>query len=205
MTIEFPRDLFRRWLLFGIAAVAGGELVFALISGYLDQQGDVANMAGHIVTLVPFGALIYVAQRRALRMPISWLVAGAIGLSTFVSYGAGFVLMGPPADFLLSLLVTGVATGLALWLSLRGRLRGAALCIAAVGLGYAVGAAVGVGFTIPLGRPVNDFFGSGVTGFMGVVGMIGIIAGTVGSLVSGFALARILSPRTELETSAVAR
>ena len=204
MTIDFPRDLFRRWLLFGIAAVAGGELLFALISGFLDQQGEAVNMAGHIATLIPLGALIYVAQRRALRMPVSWLVAGAIGLSTFASYVVGFLLMGPPADFLLSLVVTGVATGIALWFSLRARVRGAAWCIAAVGLGYAVGAAVGVGFTIPFGRPVNDFFGSGVTGFMGVVGMLGILAGTVGSLISGLALARILSPRPELETGAVA-
>ncbi|MHB8508497.1 MAG: hypothetical protein ACYDGR_07590 [Candidatus Dormibacteria bacterium] len=200
---RFPADLLRRWFLFGFAAVAGGEVIFALVSGILDHYGSVGDLAGHLPTLIGLGAIITLAQRRALNMAPNWIAAVACGVCTTVAYGAGFVLLGPPMDFLLSIVVTGFATGVSLWLSLRRQVSGAAWCIAAVGVGYTVGAGAGVAAAIMFGDRVDHMFGSGVTGFMGVVGMIGIIAGTIGSLLSAVAMTRILAPSAAAEHSVV--
>ena len=187
-----PSNLFTRWLLYGLAALAGGELVFALISGLLDNRGPVGDIGGHLITLTALGATVYFAQRRALGLRGRWVPALVCGLATFLSYALGYQVMGPPMDFLLSLVVLGIATGVTLWLTLRGRIARPALCVAAVGVGYSVGAVAGAAAAVAFGDSVNQVFGGGLTGFMGVVGMIGVIAGVIGSLLSGLALTRVL-------------
>ena len=198
-----PSGFLTRWILYGFAAMAGGELVFALISGLLDNRGPVADVAGHLPTLVALGLAVSIAQRRALNLRVGRPAAAVCGVLAFLAYGAGFALAGPPIDFLLSIVVIGLASGVGLWLALRVSERRAPWCVAAVGLGYAVGAAVGVGAAIALGDTVDQAFGGGVTGFMGVVGMIGIVAGAVGSVLSGLGLARVLghSTATEIRTA----
>ena len=193
----------KRWILYGFIAMAGGELGFALISGLLDNRGPVADFAGHLPTLVALGMVVAVAHRRALDLPLSWPAVMLCGVCAFLAYVGGFAVFGPPLDFLLSIVVIGLASGAGLWLTLRGSVRRAALCVAAVGLGYAVGAAVGVAAAIVLGDTVDHAFGGGVTGFMGVVGMIGIVAGAVGSVLSGLGLTWVLATAavTEVRTA----
>ncbi|GAC1615006.1 MAG: hypothetical protein NVS9B1_24720 [Candidatus Dormibacteraceae bacterium] len=182
----------RRWFIYSFAALAGGELLFALISGTLDTFGQVADMAGHLIMLPAVGAAVLLAQRRALGLSPGWRDAAAVGAAMAVAYIAGYTVMGPPLDFLLSIVVLGLACGVSHWRSLRGRVGGAAWCVLALSVGYAVGAVAGVGAAIVFGKPVNDFFGGKVTGFMGVVGMLGIIAAALGALLSGAGMARIL-------------
>ena len=182
----------RRWFIYSFAALAAGEVLFALISGTLDTLGQVADMVGHLVTLPLLGAGVLLAQRRALDLNGGWASALAVGVAMAVAYIAGYTVMGPPFDFLLSIVVLGLACGVSHWRSLRGRVNGAAWSVAALGVGYAVGAAAGVAAAIAFGTPVNNFFGGKVTGFMGVVGMLGIIAAAVGALISGAGMARIL-------------
>ena len=198
-----PR-LDRRWFLYSFAALAGGEVLFALISGSLDTLGQVADMAGHLVTLPAVGALVLLAQRRALDLSGGWGEAVAVGVATTVAYIAAYTVMGPPIDFLLSIVVLGLGCGIAHWLSLRGRFAGAAWCVPVLGVAYAVGAAAGVGAAVAFGTPVDGFFGGKVTGFMGVVGMLGIVAAAAGALLSGAGMARILGVTNtgELRTAA---
>ena len=185
----------QRWFWLTFSAVAGGELLFAVISGLLDGGGTVADIAGHLPTLVALGILISWSQHRALDLPLPVKPALVAGLGTFFSYGLAYAILGPPVDFLLGLVVTGFVTSTILWRSLRRSGVRRFTCIGGIGSAYLVGAIAGVAAAIALGDQVDHAFGSGVPGFTAVVTMIGIVAGAVGGGLSAIPVTRMMRNR----------
>jgi hypothetical protein len=111
--MELLRNPRARILLGSALGLAGAEGFFGVFSDLFDNGTQVGDAVGHVVGL-PLSFAIFVAVMAAVLRParrsvITWLATTAV-LGTF-AYFAGYAVLGPPADFALSIIVVGVIFG----------------------------------------------------------------------------------------------
>jgi hypothetical protein len=201
--MELLRNPRARILLGSALGLAGAEGFFGVFSDLFDNGTQVGDAVGHVVGL-PLSFAIFVAVMAAVLRParrsvITWLATTAV-LGTF-AYFAGYAVLGPPADFALSIIVVGVIFGFVQGSVLRHRgAAGAWRCAASAAAGYTLGALAGVSVVIVIAPHLP-----GGTLFYGLVtAILGAVAGAVGGAVNGHTLSRLWWTQA-LADSALAR
>jgi len=167
--------------------LAAGQGLFSLLDATVGDMGELGDGIAHYVGLPLAGAAFGFAQWRVLRQfaeRSAWgILAGAIGL--LVGYVLGFVLAGPPIDFLLGYVFMGTAAAIAQWLALRRRVARSGWWIPASTGAFIVGGIAAVGVAV---AGLGDALGSGEVAFVILVLVLGLIVGLISSAISGAAL-----------------
>ena len=161
--------------------------LFALFGGVAEVLGaahdsiarDLAIMAGLFI-----GAAVFAMMRRKVLAPhlggSPW-TALAAGVSLAAGFVLGFILAGPPFDFVLGVIALGTIGGALQWRLLKDQLpRPGRLFLAGIAA-WVTAAVAAMAVVIPTGDAIDAAFGSGV---------IGLIAGAVGGAIEGVALRR---------------
>ncbi len=170
--------------------------LFALFGGVAEELGadhDSVTRNLAIIAGLFIGAAVFALMRRKVLAPHlggSLWTAMAAGVSLAAGFVLGFIMAGPPFDFVLGVIALGTIGGALQWRRLRCQLaRPGRLFL--IGIGAWVTAAVtAVAVVIPTGDAIDAAFGSGVTGFVAVTLVIGLVAGAVGGAIEGAALRR---------------
>jgi len=173
--------------------LAVGQVLFAMLDATIGDMGELGDGIAHYVGLPLAGAAFGFAQWRVLRRFVersAWgIVAGAIGL--LVGYVLGFLLAGPPIDFVLGYVFMGTAAAIAQWLALRRRVARSGWWIPASAGAFVAGAIAAVGAAV---AGLGDALGSGEVSFVILVLVLGLIVGSISSALTGAVLLWLLSP-----------
>ncbi len=187
------RALWLRWVIASTLGLAVGQVLFAMLDATIGDMGDLGDGIAHYVGLPLAGAAFGFAQWRVLRRFVersAWgIVAGAIGL--LVGYVLGFLLAGPPIDFVLGYVFMGTAAAIAQWLALRRRVARSGWWIPASAGAFVAGAIAAVGAAV---AGLGDALGSGEVSFVILVLVLGLIVGSISSALTGAVLLWLLSP-----------
>ncbi len=187
------RALWLRWVIASTLGLAVGQVLFAMLDATIGDMGDLGDGIAHYVGLPLAGAAFGFAQWRVLRQFVersAWgIIAGAIGL--LVGYVLGFLVVGPPIDFLLGYVFMGTAAAIAQWLALRRRVARSGWWVPTSAGAFVVGAIVAVGAAV---AGLGDALGSGEVSFVILVLVLGLIVGSISSAITGAALLWLLSP-----------
>lgn len=167
----------------------GVEAVFGVPHGSLAR--DLAGLAGMLAGVAVFMTL----RRRALAPFLSgsaWMALAA-GAGLAAGFVVGFVVAGPPFDFVLGVIALGTIGGALQWRILRHRLpRPGGLLVASIGAWLAAGIAAGavtLAVAVLAGDDAAGFLG-GIAGFVALTLTIGLVGGAVGGALEGAALRR---------------
>ncbi len=187
------RALWLRWVIASTLGLAVGQVLFAMLDATIGDMGELGDGIAHYVGLPLAGAAFGFAQWRVLRRFVersAWgIVAGAIGL--LVGYVLGFLLAGPPIDFVLGYVFMGTAAAIAQWLALRRRVARSGWWIPASAGAFVAGAIAAVGAAV---AGLGDALGSGEVSFVILVLVLGLIVGSISSALTGAVLLWLLSP-----------
>jgi hypothetical protein len=193
----------RDWV---VANALGLALVYALgalLAGLAEAAGaehesiarDLSGLSGFLVGALAFVFLSY----RALAGRVEWSSLAALGAGLGLSAGfvVGFLIAGPPIDFVLGIVTLGTIGGGLQWRQFRHEFPRPGRMLAAGIIGWIVAGVATIAVAIVLGDAVDAAFGSGVAGFVAVTAVIGLVGGAVGGVIEGRALARrIGAPRS---------
>jgi hypothetical protein len=193
-TREFPLGVWVRANAIGLGAAYGllalfGDGVESLFGvGHESLARDAAMTAGLLI-----GAGVFVLLRsRALSSHLEGSVwtALAAGAGLAAGFVVGFVVAGPPFDFVLGVIALGTIGGALQWRVLRYRLaRPGGLFLAGVGAWFAAGIG-GLAVAVLAGDAIDAAAGGGLSGFVAVTTSIGLLAGIIGGAIEGRALRR---------------
>ncbi len=187
------RALWLRWVIASTLGLAVGQVLFAMLDATIGDMGDLGDGIAHYVGLPLAGAAFGFAQWRVLRQFVersAWgIIAGAIGL--LFGYVLGFLVVGPPIDFLLGYVFMGTAAAIAQWLALRRRVARSGWWIPASAGAFVAGAIAAVGAAV---AGLGDALGSGEVSFVILVLVLGLIVGSISSALTGAVLLWLLSP-----------
>jgi hypothetical protein len=190
----------RRWV--GANAVALGAALglFALFGGTVEALGaehdsvvrDLSLYAAFIIG----GSLFAYLRQQTLLPHVSRV--GRVGLAAIVGLGAGFVggflIGGPPFDFILGIFAIGTVAGAVEWRALRHHLRRPGL-LTALGAGaWAVAAVAAIVPAALFGDAIDAALGSGVPGFVAILLMVGLVGGAVGGALEALSLRARIDP-----------
>jgi len=187
------RALWLRWVIASTLGLAVGQVLFAMLDATIGDMGELGDGIAHYVGLPLAGAAFGFAQWRVLRRFVersAWgIVAGAIGL--LVGYVLGFLLAGPPIDFVLGYVFMGTAAAIAQWLALRRRVARSGWWVPVSAGAFVVGGIAAVGAAV---AGLGDALGSGEVSFVILVLVLGLIVGSISSALTGAVLLWLLSP-----------
>jgi hypothetical protein len=190
------RALWLRWVIASTLGLAVGQVLFAVLDATIGDMGELGDGIAHYVGLPLAGAAFGFAQWRVMRRFVAgsaWgIIAGAIGL--LVGYVLGFLLAGPPIDFLLGYVFMGTAAAIGQWFALRRRVARSGWWIPASAGAFIVGAIAAVGTAV---AGLGDALGSGEVSFVILVLVLGLIVGSISSAITGAALLWLLSQPSE--------
>ncbi len=156
---------------------------------------DLAIMSGLFI-----GAAVFALMRRKVLAPhlggSAWIAAAA-GISLAVGFVAGFVIAGPPFDFVLGVFALGTIGGALQWRLVKDKLaRPGRLYL--IGIGAWLAAAIAVlAVAIFTGDAIFDALGQPEEGtmfalvsFTAFLALLGLVGGAVGGAIEGAALRR---------------
>lgn len=199
MKIErgYENQSFRRtWVLANVVGLGVGMALFATVAEGVERSGIVGSpesgdIVGHLIGLPLAGVLFGFMQWLVLRryITLSGWSALAAGAGLAVGYIMGYVLGGPPFDFILAPTLAGLFIGFAQWLVLRQRAERAGLWVLVSTVGFAFGGIVGTAVAI-LG--LGDALGGSYLAWIALNGVVYAVAGAVGALLTGGMLMRLL-------------
>jgi hypothetical protein len=176
---------------YGLFGLFGGLAEEVLGFAHDSLGRDTAILLGLLA-----GAALFVGLRqRALgaHTDRSWLVSILAGVSLAVGVVVGFVIAGPPIDFVLGMLSLGVIGGALQWRRMRGGIRNPGrMLLASVGA-WIAGSVALVTVAVLVGDAIDSVAGGGTAGFVAVLTLIGLVGGAVGGAVEGSALRRQLA------------
>lgn len=193
----------RRWVTVNAVALGAALGMFALFGGTVEALGaehdsvtrDLALLAAFIIG----GSLFAYLRQRTLLPQV--FRAKRVGVAATVGLAAGFVggflIGGPPLDFILGIFMLGTIAGAVEWRALRRHLRRPSLLMALSTGSWLVAAIAAVVPATLFGDAIDAAFGSGVPGFMAVLLMIGLVGGTVGGALEAISLRTGLRPAAE--------
>jgi hypothetical protein len=186
----------RRWVAANAVGLGLTYGLFALLGDIADALGA-EHGSGHGIAALGglfIGAVIFIALRdRALAGTLGdrALSGVAAGIGLGAGFVVGYVIAGPPFDFVLGVVSLGIIGGAIQWRAYRHRLpRPGRMLLATIGAWLSAGVAallvaVGAGDAI-----AGVFGGDGTVGFVAITVTIGVVAGTVGGSIEGAALRR---------------
>jgi hypothetical protein len=193
----------RDWVAANALGLALVFALWALLSGVAEALGagheslvrDLSGLAGFLLGASAFTFLRY----RALAGRVAWstVVALAAGIGLAIGFVVGFIIAGPPIDFLLGIIALGTIGGGLQWRRLRHRIPRPGGLLAAGIAGWIGAGIVAVAVAILLGDAVAGLFGGGVAGFVAVTAMLGFVGGATGGAVEGRALASRIGHQLE--------
>lgn len=180
---------------YGLFGLFGGIVEYGLGFAHDSIIRDLALLVGLSV-----GAVVFVAlRRRALASHIdnSKRVAMAAAIGFYAGFVIGFVVAGPPFDFVLGVIALGTIGGALQWRALRNDVeRPGGLLWANIGGWLAAGVAVAV-VAILAGDAIHQLLGApedgtvpGITLFASFLALLGVVGGAVGGSIEGAALRR---------------
>ena len=194
------------WVRANVVGLGVAYGLFALLGDLTEYGLGVAhdslvrNLALLVAVLV--GASLFALLRQRVIAPSlhtpRWVVLGSFG-SLASGLIVGFVVAGPPFDFMLGVISMGTIGGALQWRAWRGRVdRPGGLLAASIAgwvlAGVAVGAVAvfGVDALIRLFGAPEDGTPAGIVGFVLILTLLGVVGGAVGGVVEGSALRRRL-------------
>jgi hypothetical protein len=199
MKIEQTQNGKMLWVQWVVANIAGFLVTFvllALLDGFL---GDAAtrDVIGHTIVFVVGGILFGVFQWLALRHHISlsggniiWnTVACTVGL--IGGFIGGYVLAGPPFDFVGSVIMVGLLGGIVQWFALHRQVFSAGWWVAASCAGFLLAALMGAAFLVLFADALDKVVGSSTTGFIAIVTTYSLLVGLVAGAITGSVLLRL--------------
>lgn len=173
---------------YGLFALFGDGVESLFGVGHESVVRDTAMMIGLLI-----GAGVFVLLRRrilSMYLAASAWTALAAGVGLVSGFVVGFVVAGPPFDFVLGVIALGTIGGALQWRVLRHQLaRPEGLFLAGIGAWLAAGVA-GLAVAVLAGDAIDSVAGSGLSGFVAVTTTIGLVAGAVGGAIEGAALRR---------------
>jgi len=198
------RALWLRWVIASTLGLAVGQVLFAMLDATIGDMGDLGDGIAHYVGLPLAGAAFGFAQWRVLRQFVersAWgIIAGAIGL--LFGYVLGFLVVGPPIDFLLGYVFMGTAAAIAQWLALRSNVGRSGWWIPASVGAFIVGAIAAVGAAV---AGLGDALGSGEVAFLILVLILGLVVGVISSAITGAALLWVLDQSSRRQPASTAK
>lgn len=189
----------RRWIAVNAAGIGAAFGLFGLLGGTVEALGaDHDSLVRDLSLLVAFaiGGSVWAALRgrallpavpRATRVGIVAVVALAGGFLT------GYVVSGPPLDFILGITAIGAVAGAVEWRILREHLVRPGRMAVIGAAGWLVASVVAIVPAALLGDTIDAALGSGVAGFVGVLVTIGLVGGAAGGAVEALALRQRLT------------
>jgi len=147
--------------------------------------------------------LVRLALQRQIDLAGWGIFASSLAFST--GFFVGFAIAGPPADFVLGILMVGLAGGIVQWLAMREGVKRAGWWVPANTLGMTAGALVGLVIVFASAEAVLGVaFLDTDLGFAVVMTIFGALAGAVGGAITGAVLVRLLrDPASEEQAAAV--
>ncbi len=185
-----------RWIAANALGLGMGMALFAAVAEGIEQSGvlgspELGDGVGHLIGLALAGALFGVMQWLVLRRHVArtgWGVLGtAVGLTA--GYIGGYIMGGPPFDFILAPALAGLLGGVGQWFALRRHVVGAAWWILATPLGFLIGGIVGTAIAI-IG--LGDALGGSYLAWIVLNGVVYVVAGAIGGSLSGSVLMWLL-------------
>jgi hypothetical protein len=200
-TAEQPGFRVRDW---AVANAVGLSLIYALgalFAGLAESAGaahesiarDLFGLTGFLI-----GALVFMLLRyRALAGRVSWSAPAALaaGIGLAAGFVVGFLIAGPPIDFLLGIVALGAIGGGLQWRRVRHDLPRPGRLLAVGIVGWIIAGIAAVAVAVALGDAINAALGGGTAPFVVVTGMIGLVGGAVGGSIEGSALAGQIASR----------
>jgi hypothetical protein len=196
----------RAWIWANVAGLGVAYGLFGLFGGFVEFGLGFAHdsIVRDLALLVAFlvGATVFVTLRRRELGPhvenSTW-VAIAAGIGLAAGFVIGFVVAGPPVDFVLGVIALGTIGGALQWRVLRNDVeRPGGLLWANIGGWLAAGVAVAV-VAIVAGDAIHQLLGApedgtvpGVVLFASFLALLGVVGGAVGGSIEGAALRRRL-------------
>jgi hypothetical protein len=193
--IDLGYDFQRMWISANALGLGVGMALFAAIAEGMEQSGilgspELGDKVGHLVGLALAGALFGLMQWSVLRRYISqtgWSTLGsAVGLT--VGYIGGYIMGGPPFDFILAPALAGLLGGIAQWFALR-HVAGVGWWAPASALGFLIGGIAGTAIAI-LG--LGDALGGSYLAWIALNGVVYLVAGAIGGAITASVLIRLL-------------
>lgn len=201
-------DLWRAWVVSVTLGELAGFAVPAVLGALTAERPEAVMLAALLGAGAVEGAVLGWAQARVLRRVLPALAtgryvaatAGAAVLAYLVGLGPALLgdrLAALPTGLLVAAAVVGGAVllasiGTAQWLVLRRVLPGSVMWIPATAVAWAAGLLAFAAVTTPLWQPGQPVALAAAIGVLG-----GLVMGLVVAVGTGFALARLLSPRAQ--------
>ena len=189
----------RQWMLANTVAYSAALPIFALIAeGFGGPEDTMRSNISHVIGLLVAGVIVGVAQWLILRSHFrrtGWVVL-ANSAGWLLGFLGGFLVVGPPFDFTLGFLVSGLLSSVMLWPVLKRQGMSGGWWVAANAGGWIVAGAVVLAVVFALADGLDGAVGSGLVGFLAVVTMIGAVGGLVGGSITGIALQWIVRQST---------
>ena len=172
---------------YGLFALFGGGVEMLLAVAHDSIVRDVAIMCGLFI-----GAGLFVALRR--RVLDSYIdrstgTAVAAGIGLAAGFVVGFVIAGPPFDFIVGVIALGTIGSALQWRMLRQQVhRAGGLLVAMMTAWLTAGVAAGAVAFLAGDAIATTLGGDTLAGFVAVTAAIGAVAGAVGGAIEGAAL-----------------
>jgi hypothetical protein len=199
-----------RWVAVNGAGLGAAFGLFALLGGTVEALGaDHDSLIRDLSLLAAFliGGSLWAYLRQQTLLP-DVKRAGRVGAVAVAALAAGFVggfiIGGPPLDFILSILAVGTVAGAIEWRILRRHLPRPGRRST---IGAAAWLAAGIVAIIPaalFGDAIDATLG-GLGGFVAILLMIGLVAGSVGGALEALALRKHINRPPTLRASGVSR
>jgi len=194
--IDLGHGFRRMWISANALGLGVGMALFAAIAEGMEQSGilgspELGDKVGHLIGLALAGALFGLMQWSVLRRYISQTGWGALGsaVGLTVGYIGGYIMGGPPFDFILAPALAGLLGGIAQWFALRRHVAGAGWWAPASALGFLIGGIAGTAIAI-LG--LGDALGGGYLAWIALNGVVYLVAGAIGGAITASVLMRLL-------------
>ena len=182
---------------YGLFGLFGDGIEIWLGVAHESVAHDLAIMSGLFI-----GAAVFALMRRKVLAPHlggSVWIAVAAGLSLAVGFVVGFIIAGPPFDFVLGVFALGTIGGALQWRLVKDKLaRPGRLYL--IGIGAWLAAAVAVlAVAIFIIDPIFETLGlaeaeegtiAALVSFTAVLALLGLVGGAVGGAIEGAALRR---------------
>jgi hypothetical protein len=188
----------RRWILANALGLGAAFGLLALFGGVVEELGAdhdaVIRDVALVVGLVAGGTVLAVLRQRALvpsvRRVRRTAVASSVGL--VAGFVGGFVIAGPPLDFVLGILLAGTLTGAVEWRALREHVQRPDHLAGWGAARWLVAAVVAIVPAALLGDAIDAALGGGVAGFVGVAALLGLTGGAAGGALDARSLRKHL-------------
>jgi len=185
--MEVGTGILWQWVLANTIGWALAWAIFAIAS-------DGIPGAGPPIGMLSGGAVVGTLQWLVLRQVVEragWsILTSTVGLTA--GFIGGWLLGGPPVDFLGGFALAGLLNGIVQWLALRPHTTQASQWILASLISFALGGGAAAAVAIIAGEAIDTAMGGGMLGFAAVGGAMGISGGALAGALSGVMLARWL-------------